>query len=518
MMKRPVAIFIGVLLIGLFAGCYGVLQTHAQGEGDVQPNDSEYIQWDSQSYTATSTFIGTGSLYGEVDYDWCWEDEEYQLGYRYTSAYGAIDPGTMVSIVGGEGEHVSVPVTVQQQAVQPEPGCTDDARRTDRYALPRRVRPTLGPRPMPAYSYTQNVSAYPGGNYTLFATIDPTDCTPANYNSSANFGSAPTPATCQNFANEASLTISEAPPSVPTVSFSASPASVTLGSPTTLTWSSANATACMASGSWSGSQSTSGTVNETPSAVGIATYTITCTGPGGTSAPASASVTVNPPAVATGTITVTSENATGTHNPVNATWQFVAGNSLTYPSSAYPIVTPCDLGMVCTGSAVTTLGQPAIDQNGLPGVLYSIPEGSVALANPSQSNLYSFNSIRMVPIARKNPGNGDSLLSLIKDVFSPTAEAWNPAPGYPLSQTLEPGSTTAYIILWDPVANISVSSTALSLTSTQGSSTSGQVQISNDGAQDRAHMTHYIGCRTGITCNTAKRMAFGFAEPIALRR
>jgi hypothetical protein len=46
-----------------------------------------------------------------------------------------------------------------------------------------------------------------------------------------------------------------------------------------LTWSSTNATACTASGGWSGSKSTSGSHSVTPART--TTYTLACTGSGG---------------------------------------------------------------------------------------------------------------------------------------------------------------------------------------------------------------------------------------------
>jgi len=69
--------------------------------------------------------------------------------------------------------------------------------------------------------------------------------------------------------------------SAPTVTFSASPTSVTAGGTTTLTWSTQNATSCTAGGStaWTGSQSTSGTLAVAVSAT--ETLTLNCAGPGG---------------------------------------------------------------------------------------------------------------------------------------------------------------------------------------------------------------------------------------------
>jgi hypothetical protein len=70
--------------------------------------------------------------------------------------------------------------------------------------------------------------------------------------------------------------------SVPTLTFTASPTSVTAGQTTQLTWSSQNAVSCTASGvtGWTGSESTSGST-----AVAIdsnSTLTLSCTGSGGT--------------------------------------------------------------------------------------------------------------------------------------------------------------------------------------------------------------------------------------------
>ena len=69
----------------------------------------------------------------------------------------------------------------------------------------------------------------------------------------------------------------------PTISFSANPTSVLVGSESTLTWSSSNASSCAASGAWSGSRPTSGSENVTITTVGDSSFTITCSGEGGSS-------------------------------------------------------------------------------------------------------------------------------------------------------------------------------------------------------------------------------------------
>jgi len=77
------------------------------------------------------------------------------------------------------------------------------------------------------------------------------------------------------------------PPSAPTVNLSANPASVELDNTSTLSWFSTNATTCSAA--WTSSNQTSGSEDVTISTVGNNTFSITCTGAGGSN---SASVEV----------------------------------------------------------------------------------------------------------------------------------------------------------------------------------------------------------------------------------
>ena len=70
-------------------------------------------------------------------------------------------------------------------------------------------------------------------------------------------------------------------PPVPTVTLTSSASQVSSGGTVTLTWSSTNATACTATGGWSGALATSGT--QTSSAItSSTTFTLGCTGDGGT--------------------------------------------------------------------------------------------------------------------------------------------------------------------------------------------------------------------------------------------
>lgn len=81
------------------------------------------------------------------------------------------------------------------------------------------------------------------------------------------------------------------PPPPPTVEFAANPASVASGGSTTLSWTSSDATSCVASGGWSGAHALSGT-QPSGALTATSTFTLACTGPGGTTT-RSATVTID---------------------------------------------------------------------------------------------------------------------------------------------------------------------------------------------------------------------------------
>ncbi len=172
----------------------------------------------------------------------------------------------------------------------------------------------------------------------------------------------------------ASVTVTAATAAAPTVTISAAPASIVLGKTASLTWSSTHATACTASGAWTGSKALSGTMSETPTAAGSLSYVLTCTGAGGT-AHAMATLTVTAPAptvsiaVAPTSITV-GQSATLTWSSTNATSCTASGSwSGAQATSGTLSVTPSASGtasyaLACTGaggsaSATTTLSVAA---------------------------------------------------------------------------------------------------------------------------------------------------------------
>ncbi len=93
------------------------------------------------------------------------------------------------------------------------------------------------------------------------------------------------------------IQVSPTPEPAPTVSLEASPTQVEPNGSATLTWSSTNATQCTASGGWSGSKATSGSLMVGPLAAATL-FTLSCSGAGGT-ATVSANVDVAPSAPGT---------------------------------------------------------------------------------------------------------------------------------------------------------------------------------------------------------------------------
>jgi len=203
-----------------------------------------------------------------------------------------------------------------------------------------------------------------------------------------------------NASGTATVTVN-APPQlpVPTVTISANPASVTLGSASTLTWSSTDATSCTASGGWTGSRATSGTASVTPAAVGSTSYTLSCTGGGGT-ASATATVAVNPVPAPAPTVTLAANpgsvtlgaSATLTWSTTNATACTASGNwSGSRATSGSESVTPAANGtqtytLTCTGTGgsanrsvtVTATPPPPAGGGGAVGWLMLVLGGAAA--------------------------------------------------------------------------------------------------------------------------------------------
>ena len=188
---------------------------------------------------------------------------------------------------------------------------------------------------------------------------------------------------------------SAAPASNPViVSVGASPTALTVGQPTTLTWSSSNATSCQASGAWGGTVAVSGTRIVTPSAVGTFTYTLSCNGVAGSTsvvvaaAPAVPTVSLSfaPASVQAGKASTLSWSTTdATSCTASGAW---AGNRATSGSVA---ITPAIAGtytysLNCTGaggnaSGSVALGVTDLTGNMAPVVIDSGPAGVGGIIN-----------------------------------------------------------------------------------------------------------------------------------------
>lgn len=163
-----------------------------------------------------------------------------------------------------------------------------------------------------------------------------------------------------NVADQVVVTVNQADPP-PTVAIASSPASVVQGNPSTLTWSSTNATDCVASGAWTGGKGVNGSQAVTPTSTGTFTYTLSCTGPGGT-AEASTQVAVTQPPAPTVSISlnpaayVTGGSSTLSWSSTNAT-SCTASNAWTGTKSTSGVspVAPTTPGsysytLTCTGA------------------------------------------------------------------------------------------------------------------------------------------------------------------------
>jgi hypothetical protein len=152
------------------------------------------------------------------------------------------------------------------------------------------------------------------------------------------------------------------PPPAPTVTINISPSTIIVGQTATVTWTATNASACMASGAWSGAEAISGTLGISPTTSGDLSYALSCTGAGGT-ASATAPLTVN--AVPTATISVSpttisvGESATLTWSSTNATsctasGAWAASEATSGTSSVSPATSgTLDYTLSCSGAGGT---------------------------------------------------------------------------------------------------------------------------------------------------------------------
>lgn len=204
----------------------------------------------------------------------------------------------------------------------------------------------------------------------------------------------------------------------PTVSLMAAPTTLTLGQSSMLTWSSSNATACTAGGSWSGSESLSGTQSVTPTAVGTATYSLSCSGAGG-SGSATAAVTVNAAVVPAPTVTLTANPTTITVGQSTVlTWSSTnatscsAGNAWSgaQATSGTQSESPTQVGtntytLTCTGSGGSSMASATVTVSNPPPptVTISVAPTSITLG---QSATLTWSSTNATTCTASNAWSG----------------------------------------------------------------------------------------------------------------
>jgi len=185
-------------------------------------------------------------------------------------------------------------------------------------------------------------------------------------------GAASYTLTCGGVSSTANVTINAAP-AAPVVSVVLTPASATPGQSSQLSWSATNATSCTAAGAWTGNQATSGTLAVSQSAVGTYTYTLNCSGTGG-SASGSANLAVANPTGSGGNNTATvvvDSGPSGLDNSVNEPYV-----SVTVCRPGTTVCQTIDHVLVDTGSYGLRLLGPLNSALALPAV--NTPSGAAA--------------------------------------------------------------------------------------------------------------------------------------------
>ena len=281
--------------------------------------------------------------------------------------------------------------------------------------------------PTPTVSLTSSSSSITAGtSATLqWTSTNATSCTSTGaWSGSRATGGAlsVTPSTAGNYAYTltctgaggtstatANLAVT-APTPTPTVSLTSSPSNITAGASATLQWTTNNATSCTASGAWSGSRATSGSLSVTQSTVGSYAYALTCTGTGGTSsATANLSVTAATPAptvslmISPGSISL-GANSTLQWSSTNASSCTASGAwSGAKASSGTQVLSPAAGGytytLTCTGSGGTANASASLtvsaetstcNLDAIATCGSSTPVNFLALRVPSEADNFTF--------------------------------------------------------------------------------------------------------------------------------
>jgi len=186
--------------------------------------------------------------------------------------------------------------------------------------------------------------------------------------------------------------------------------SLPLGSSTTLTWSTIDATGCTASGGWSGTQAANGTATVTPTTAGTTTYTLQCTNAAGTTA--------------SNSVALTATSASGLSAPtLTLASTSVAVNSSTTITWSSPGATGCTASGSWSG-ALASSGSQKITPTKVGTETFTLVCSNAAGSSPSASVTLNATAAVTVPAAPTL-----SLAATSVAAFSTTTISWSSATG-----------------------------------------------------------------------------------------
>jgi uncharacterized protein (TIGR03118 family) len=191
------------------------------------------------------------------------------------------------------------------------------------------------------------------------------------------------------------------------VQLTASPNTVTLGQSAVLSWSATAGATCTASGAWSGTQPTTGTLTVTPSVKGVQTFTLTCGGNNRSAVAVSAPLTANGGTAFTRTA-LAFDVETGTGAVVDVDLVNPWGLVLTSTSPLWIVNTSTQTATLHDGNGTA---QPQPDANRLVVQFAPSPDGNAfaptgIIANVSAANFWVTFAQQSAPAAFVFAGAG----------------------------------------------------------------------------------------------------------------
>ena len=193
------------------------------------------------------------------------------------------------------------------------------------------------------------------------------------------------------------VTVNAAP--LPTVSLTATPASVVSGGASTLSWSATNAASCTASGGWSGTKGLTGT--EVRSGLTATTsFTLSCTGAGGTATqtvtvnvtpatpPPTLALSANPAAILQGTSsTLTWSSSNASSCAATGDWTGTKATNGSESTGTLSTVRTYTYTLNCTGTGGSTSQTATVAVGAVPAPVVTISANPAQVAQGGTSNL-----------------------------------------------------------------------------------------------------------------------------------